>query len=71
MKHYYYYINLDERGEFFADVRDKNDKTIFNLHGHEFFEDGFMSDRYDLDGLHEYLVDVGLINENDSLERTY
>ena len=36
-----YYINLDERGEFFADVRNSNDETIFEIHDFEIFEDGF------------------------------
>jgi hypothetical protein len=28
---YGYYINLDERGDFYADVRDENDQTVFEL----------------------------------------
>lgn len=26
-----YYINLDERGEFYADIRDENEKTILEI----------------------------------------
>jgi hypothetical protein len=59
-----YFINLDERGEFYADVR-RDDKTIFEIKGFEIFEDGFMKNKLDLAGLTEYLNDLGLIKEND------
>lgn len=60
--HYGYYINLDERGEFYADVRDPTGKTVFEIHGFEIFEDGFMSSKEDLSGLQEYLGDLGVIS---------
>ena len=63
----YYYINLDERGEFFADVRTDTDETVFEIHGFEIFEDGFMRHARDLDGLHEYLIDLSICGHNDSL----
>ena len=66
---YKYYINLDERGCFFADVRDSEGETIFEIHGFDVFEDGFMGHQDDLDGLHELLVSHGYINKNDSLVR--
>ena len=31
MKIYKYYINLDERGEFNADIRDENETTIVEI----------------------------------------
>ncbi len=58
---YKYYINLDERGEFFADVRDENENTIFEIRGFDMFEDGFMKNKHDVDGLREYLIDNGFI----------
>jgi len=64
---YTYYINLDERGEFYADVRDVDDKTIFEIKGFEIFEDGFMRHSQDTEGLYEYLIDLGIITGNDSL----
>ena len=64
---YEYYINLNERGCFFADVRDSEGETIFEIHGFDIFEDGFMGHAYDLDGLRETLVSHGYIAENDNL----
>lgn len=60
-----YFINLDERGEFYADVR-RNGDTIFEIQGFEIFEDGFMRNKHDLAGLTEYLNSLGLIEDNDS-----
>ena len=66
---YNYYINLNERGYFFADVRNNDGETIFEIHGFDIFEDGFMSDQDDLDGLHELLVSHGYINKTDEIVR--
>lgn len=63
-----YYINLDERGEFYADVR-RNNQTIFEIKGFEIFEDGWMKNKLDLAGLTEYLNHFGLINEGDGAIR--
>lgn len=68
MNAYTYHINLDERGEFFADVRDEAGKTVFEIHGFEIFEDGFMRDKHDLAGLHEYLCDLEVINHGAELQ---
>ena len=72
MAKYTYYINLDERGEFFADVRDQAEKTIFEIHSNDSGEiepivDGYMRHGSDLKGLADYLSTVGLINKNDSI----
>lgn len=56
-----YYINLDERGEFHADVR-RDDKTIFEIKGFEIFEDGVMKHKNDLEGLFDYLNHLGLLS---------
>lgn len=68
---YGYYINLDERGEFNADVRDRSGKTVFEIKAgsdnqdeSSIFEDGFMSDKTDIDGLCAYLQDIGIIPKN-------
>lgn len=56
-----YYINKDERGEFSADVRDLDDKTVFELQSDDetgevwAVEDGFMKDTGDIAGLELYL----------------
>jgi len=61
-----YYVNLDERGDFYADVRDPSGATIFEVRSEEdgsiaLIEDGFMRHKTDLDGLAEHLVSLGLI----------
>ena len=66
---YEYYINLNERGCFFADVRDYEGDSIFEIHGFDIFEGGFMSDLCDLEGLHELLVSQGYISKTDNLVR--
>lgn len=67
---YYYFINLDERGSFYADVRNQNDKTLFEIRDGDLlaedessiFEDGFMKDKNDLAGLKSYLVSLKIMN---------
>lgn len=72
-----YFINLDERGEFYADVRNPEGETVFEIKGGEIFEDGWMKYKDDMAGLKEYLVHLGVMNEDQelfkmdpSLERT-
>lgn len=61
MKTLDYYINLNERGDFFADVRDREtDNTVFEIHGFDIFEDGFMDSTKDMTGLYEYMEYLGL-----------
>jgi hypothetical protein len=62
-----YFINLDERGEFYADVRNAFDKTVFEISGFEIFEDGFMSNKDDLEGLSMYLVQLGVMAPGQAL----
>jgi len=70
-----YFINLDERGSFYADVRNTSGKTVFEIKaGNELkenetsiFEDGFMKNKYDLDGLKKYLVELGIMKQNQKL----
>lgn len=64
---YGYYINLDERGEFFADVRNSNEDSIFEINGLEIFDDGFMKNKNDIKGLQEYLIYLGIINKDDDI----
>lgn len=61
-----YFINLDERGEFYADVRYRDD-TVFEIKGFEIFEDGFMKHKRDLCELNAYLVSLGVMNACDYL----
>lgn len=67
-----YYVNLDERGDFYADVRDPSGATIFEVRSEEdgtiaLIEDGFMRHKTDLDGLAEHLADLGLIGDGAEL----
>ena len=62
-----YYINLDERGEFFADVRDSQGETVYEIHGFDVFETGYLKHKNDLAGLQEMLVDFGVINSRDEV----
>lgn len=74
-KPYTYTINLDERGSFYADVRDPGGNTIFEIKaGNELepgetsiFEDGFMKHKKDLVGLKQYLVQLGIMKEDQKL----
>ena len=61
---YFYYINLDERGEFYADVRDRFNDTVYEIKGYDIFEDGFMEHKNDLNGLCEYLVSLSVLPSN-------
>ena len=72
---YEYHINLDERGEFSSDVRHPvTEVSIFEIDTAtiiEMVEDGFMDDGQDIDNLAEYLANVGIISENDSIVSPY
>lgn len=76
MKIFEYFINLDERGSFYADVRNQAGETVFEIKaGNELaedetniFEDGYMRHKNDLSGLTEYLQDLQIIGEKDTIE---
>jgi hypothetical protein len=69
-KTYTYTINLDERGEFNADVRNEEGNTVFEIDGYDIFEDGFMKHKHDHEGLKKHLINLGIINPDDKLECT-
>lgn len=72
---YTYHINLDERGSFYADVRNSSGKTVFEIKaGNEIgpdessiFDDGFMKHPHDLDGLKQHLVNLGIMSPKTKL----
>ena len=68
-KTYLYFINLDERGEFYADVRDGSNNTIFEIKGFDIFEDGWMRNKSDLTGLKNHSVGLGVMKADDDLTR--
>ena len=68
-----YYINLNERGLFYADVRDAQGVTVFEIHEEEMehlVEDGFMRHYNDVEGLTEHLTNFGIIPEGSEIIRT-
>jgi hypothetical protein len=68
MRLYGLFINLDERGEFFADVRDTKGNTVYEIHGFDIFEDGFMQHKHDVEGLTEYLQQLGVILKDSEVQ---
>lgn len=62
-----YVIDLDERGEFAATVREQNENVIYRVTGFQIFEDGFMRDKHDLDGLGAYLKSLNILNKGDKI----
>lgn len=66
---YGYYIDLDERGDFQADVRDAQGQTVFDIRDggslgedeSSIFEDGYMRNKNDIEGLTTHLRDLGVI----------
>lgn len=73
---YFYHINLNERGSFFADVRNSSGTTLFEIKAgnkleegeSSIFEDGFMKNMHDMDGLKDYLISLGIMNKNQKLK---
>ena len=65
---YGYSINLDERGEFDADVRDLADHSVFRIPSLDRLEDardeGIMRNANDIDGLEHHLKELGVIERD-------
>ena len=71
LEKFYYVINLDERGDFNADVRDGDDNTIWEIvsmdHLNELIEDGFIQHDQDIDGIEVYLLEMEIMPEDSAL----
>lgn len=71
-----YQIDLNERGSFRASVSSPDGNTVFIIKaGNELgedesniFEDGYMKNIHDMKGLKEYLVQMGVMSEEDKLK---
>jgi hypothetical protein len=67
--YYKYYVNLDERGDFNADVRAPDGTSVFEIcdaeHLWELVDGGFMQNKEDLDGLMDYLCGIGILGSDD------
>lgn len=68
---YGYSINMDERGEFSADVRDLADYSVFSIYTidglESLIETGEMHHKDDLSGLEDHLQQAGIIGSNAQL----
>jgi hypothetical protein len=66
---FHYHVNLNERGCYYADVRDPDGLTVFEIQAgnlldendSSIFEDGFIRHDKDMDGLTDYLRQLGVI----------
>ena len=69
---YKYYVNLDERGEYYADIRDGQDNTVWEVNTEgmsELIDDGFMNHKDDLSSLEAYLIEVGIFPKDSGLTK--
>lgn len=69
---YEYFINLDERGEFYADVRNPDGKTVFEIKcdaesERHIFEEGWIKHKDDLEGLKAYMVELDIMEPDNTL----
>lgn len=62
---YGYYVNLDERGSFYADLRDASGETVFEIRADgeeiDLVDAGYMRHKIDIDGLAEHLRALEII----------
>lgn len=60
-----YFVNLDERGSFYADVRGADGETVFEIRADgeeiDLVDAGYMRHKTDVDGLSEHLSSLGII----------
>lgn len=69
---FHYMINMDERGEFRADVRDESGNTVYEIGNDEEgnvpeIEDGFMRHTTDTEGLERHLKQLGIMPKKSHL----
>ncbi|HEU0198308.1 MAG TPA: hypothetical protein VFQ88_14000 [Nevskiaceae bacterium] len=73
--HFNYVVDLDERGSYRAHVEDPSGNSVLPiLAGNELqpgetsiFEDGFMQNGKDMNGLADYLVSLDVIHPGDTV----
>jgi len=70
---FYYFVNLNERGCFYADVRDEQDNTVYEIfdveHVIDLIENGYVRHMADLEGLRDYLIEISVIPAGSILGR--
>lgn len=69
MATFQYFINLDERGEFNADVRNEQGKTVYEI---DTAEAHWLFENYNInvnrkEQIQQYLIEMKLMKENDIL----
>ncbi len=70
---FYLVVNLDERGEYSADVRNPKDEVVYSIEDSEqmnsLIQDGFLKYKADedLNRLTKYLMDLGIIPNNSQI----
>lgn len=75
-----YVIDLDERGYFDSHVEDSNGRVLYSLSneqenedGHVFYgdlwlvESGYMKHCKDVSGLHDYLIQMGVVRQHSTM----
>lgn len=62
-----YYVNFDKPDNFFADVRDGLGHTVFELRDTRIVEAGVMTDKHDVRGLRNFLVERGVMQGDQML----
>jgi hypothetical protein len=62
-----YYVNFDRPDNFFADVRNALGKTVFELRDTQIIEHGVMRDKRDVEGLRDFLVERGVMSDDQLL----
>lgn len=70
-----YYVNRQGRGGFYADVRNEAGDTVYEVRAGSdlgedetsIIDDGFMKHATDIDGLQEYLIQLGIMKSGDQL----
>jgi hypothetical protein len=67
LHHFPLIVDLDERGEYKAHVENFKGETVYEIDGDWIVEAGYMRHKEDVDGLTEYLIDQGFIEENDKI----
>jgi hypothetical protein len=72
---YFFFIDLEERGVFKAHVEDDEGDTVYEINSEDdedgqvwLVEAGYMRNLADINGLHNYLVDMDFMPPGSSLD---
>lgn len=67
---YTYHINMNQRGEFYADIRDKDEDTIYEIQTEdaEYLGEDFEVNVLEPESVRKYLTSIGILSVDDTLE---